>query len=196
MAVVYKHSKLNGEIFYIGISTGIKRPYSHLNRNKFWHNITNKYKYDINILFNNISYSEAIEIEKYLITYYGRVDKGTGSLINMTDGGEGVVGNIVSEEGRQRMSKSKMGEVWSEERRKNHKSGCTNRVLSKNARLMMSIHNAKTKSKKVIDTKTNIIYNTILDATICLGLNYSRTKAQLSGQNPNRTTLKILNNGL
>jgi len=104
MAIVYTHSKPDGEIFYVGISKNIYRPSSIKNRNKYWHNVVNKHGYVINILFNNVSYEEAKEIEMYLISYYGRKDLKTGNLVNMTIGGEGVVGNIVSEETKLKMS--------------------------------------------------------------------------------------------
>src|SRR5271157_215308 len=39
----------------------------------------------------------AFEGEKLLIDYYGRIDLGTGCLRNMTDGGEGTSGVLVSD---------------------------------------------------------------------------------------------------
>jgi group I intron endonuclease len=47
---------------------------------------------------------EAFELEKYCIALYGRVDLGTGILRNLTDGGEGVTGRIVSEEVKERIA--------------------------------------------------------------------------------------------
>jgi group I intron endonuclease len=48
--------------------------------------------------------NEAFELEKYCIALYGRVDLGTGILRNLTDGGEGVTGRIVSEEVKERIA--------------------------------------------------------------------------------------------
>ena len=47
------------------------------------------------------------EIE--LIAEYGRRDKRTGFLTNHTDGGEGIIGRVVTEETRAKMSTAKMG---------------------------------------------------------------------------------------
>lgn len=189
-AIVYSHSKLNGEIFYIGISNNIYRPYSKVNRTKYWHNIINKHSYKVDILCNGISYNEAISIEKYLILFYGRKDLKTGNLVNMTIGGEGVVGNIVSEETKLKMSISRKGTIWSNQHRINHK--ISRQIVSKETRDKISKNNAKTKSKKVIDTFTNKIYLSLIDACKNLQLNYNTTKAKLRGQNPNNTNLKYI----
>lgn len=48
------------------------------------------------------SESEAIEAEKFFISYYGREDLGTGCLLNMTCGGDGVGQNNKSGLGHRR----------------------------------------------------------------------------------------------
>jgi hypothetical protein len=91
--VVYRHIRLDkNEPFYIGISSRKRRPYDKHGRSSFWWNIINKTDYRIEILFDNLSWDEACEKEKEFIKLYGRRDLGLGSLINQTDGGEGVVG--------------------------------------------------------------------------------------------------------
>lgn len=52
----------------------------------------------------NLTESEAFNLEMYCITLYGRVDKGTGILYNMTDGGEGVWGRSHTEEAKKKIS--------------------------------------------------------------------------------------------
>lgn len=109
MAIIYRHLKPCGEVFYIGIGKTEKRAESKNNRNNHWTNIINKYGYEIQILKRDLSWEEACELEILLIAHYGRYDLGLGTLVNLTDGGEGIVGWIASDETRARMSESKKG---------------------------------------------------------------------------------------
>ena len=111
MAIVYEHVRNDtNEVFYVGIGVNEYRAYDIHNRNKHWKNIVNKVGYTINIIHNNIDYTDACEIEKSLISKYGRRDLGLGNLVNMTYGGEGVLGMIHSEESRQKMSEAREGD--------------------------------------------------------------------------------------
>jgi group I intron endonuclease len=111
MAIVYEHLRNDtNEVFYVGIGENEKRAYSKYNRNMYWHNIVNKHGYTINIIHNDISWEDACEIEKELIAKYGRKNLGLGNLVNCTDGGEGILGLVHSEETRQRISEAKKGE--------------------------------------------------------------------------------------
>ena len=96
MAIVYRHiRKDKNEPFYIGITnTDIKRPYTKYKRNNLWKNIVNKTDYEVDILFDDLTWEQAQEKEKEFIKLYGRIDLGTGTLVNMTDGGEGSPGVI------------------------------------------------------------------------------------------------------
>jgi hypothetical protein len=105
MKVVYKHIRLDDEsIFYIGIGDK-DRPYKKSGRNKHWSNIVNKHGYRVEIIYENVTTSFAIEKEIELIKKYGRLDIGTGGLVNMTDGGEGCNGIIHSESTKEKLSK-------------------------------------------------------------------------------------------
>lgn len=53
--------------------------------------------------------SAAFAFERMLIRLFGRKDFGTGCLRNLTDGGEGRVGAMVSEETRRKQSAAKKG---------------------------------------------------------------------------------------
>ncbi len=104
MAYVYKHIRLdNDEVFYIGISkdTNYKRAYSKYFRNRHWHYLTKKHGYKVEIIFENLSIEDAIKKEIELISLYGRKDLGKGSLVNMTDGGDGQIN--MSEETKQKL---------------------------------------------------------------------------------------------
>lgn len=60
----------------------------------------------------------AFEAERFLIAYYGRIDKGTGCLRNFTDGGEGPSGFVFTEIHRQKLRDNHRGENSAETRRK------------------------------------------------------------------------------
>jgi hypothetical protein len=111
MAYVYRHIRLDkNEPFYIGIGSDSK--YKRANarfkgdRNNIWNKIVAKTNYQVQILFDDISWEDAIEKEKEFIALYGRKDNSTGILANMTDGGEGVVGRIVERSLESRLKQS------------------------------------------------------------------------------------------
>lgn len=97
---LYRHLKPNGEVFYIGIGS-IYRANDKYRRSKFWKSIVSKYGYEVQILKNDLDLEEAIELEKILIAYYGRRDLKQGTLVNMTDGGEGVKGLVITDDIRE-----------------------------------------------------------------------------------------------
>jgi len=88
--VLYRHIRLdNNTTFYVGIGN-VDRPNKKSGRNKHWYNITSKTEYEVDILKSNLSWQDACELESILISFYGRKDLGIGTLVNMTDGGEGI----------------------------------------------------------------------------------------------------------
>jgi len=85
------------------------------------HNIVNKYGYEIEILKENLSWEEACELEKEYIKNIGRRDLGLGTLVNMTDGGDGTPGIIPTKESNMKRSeklKNKKRQPFSEETKK------------------------------------------------------------------------------
>ena len=90
------------------------------------------------ILKNNLTEKEAFKHEIYMISIFGRIDKGTGILRNKSDGGEGArtggIGNfrngklhkeetkkligsyhkgkIISEEQKEKLRKANTGKKW------------------------------------------------------------------------------------
>lgn len=75
-----------------------------------WHRIVKKHGYTIEITHENICWEEACTIERYLISFYGRHDLGLGNLSNMTDGGDGAINYIRSEELNKAHSEKMKGE--------------------------------------------------------------------------------------
>lgn len=92
MAIVYKHiRKDTNEVFYVGIGKTNKRAYSKFGRNPFWYNIVNKTDYIVEIIETGLDWNTACNREQYWIQYYGRKDLNEGTLVNLTNGGDGVV---------------------------------------------------------------------------------------------------------
>lgn len=91
MAIVYKHLKKNTkDLFYIGIGKNKQRAYSKESRNDKWHEIVNEYDFDVEIIYENLTKDEAAEIEKQLISKYGRIGfEEDGILVNIHSGGYG-----------------------------------------------------------------------------------------------------------
>jgi len=97
MAYVYQHIRLDtSEVFYVGIGSDNTFYRANLKckrcRTEHWHNIVKKHGYKIKIVANNISWEEACQTEKNLIKCIGRKINGSGSLVNITEGGEGIPG--------------------------------------------------------------------------------------------------------
>lgn len=111
MAYVYLHTRLDtNDVFYVGISSkddDFKRSRCKRLRSNYWKRITDKTQYRVDVVYRNISWEKACEIEIKLIKLYGRSDLGLGKLVNMTDGGEGLVG--ASEETIKKMSNAAKG---------------------------------------------------------------------------------------
>lgn len=110
MAIVYLHKRKDtNSVFYIGVGKDEKRAYQKIGRNKYWHNIVEKFGYEVQITHTNLVWDEAISIEKYLISFYGRKDLKLGLLCNLTDGGEGCLGVLFTDDRRKKISdKSKL----------------------------------------------------------------------------------------
>jgi hypothetical protein len=145
MAIVYEHIRNDtNEVFYVGIGAEEKRAFDKHRRNPHWKRIVNKVGYTVNIVYKDIEHKEAKKIEILLIEKYGRKNLGLGNLVNMTDGGEGALGVVVSEETRQKMSekqKSKtpmLGKTHSDETKQKISEANKGKTLSEEHRQKMS----------------------------------------------------------
>ena len=163
MAYLYRHIRLDkNEVFYIGIGSDnyYKRAYSKKYRNKYWNNIINKTNYDVEIVLDNLNKNNCIEKEIEFIKLYGRVDLKTGTLVNLTDGGEGLNGfnhsdsaklkisefqknKVFSKETKKKISESKIGKkrgnFHTEESKNKISESMKNRIISDETKLKMSL---------------------------------------------------------
>lgn len=110
---VYRHVRPDkNEPFYIGIGGGNRsnRPY---NRNRHWLNVyrLNNREIEVDILVDELTWKEACDLEIWWIAFYGRKDKGKGPLVNLTDGGDGTVGFIQSEDHKRKISNANKGNL-------------------------------------------------------------------------------------
>ena len=108
---VYRYIRLDkNEPFYIGIGTHnilhkrYKRAEVFKHSNIIWQRITEKSKYEIDIIFESNDYEEVKLKEIGFIKIYGRINKKTGCLANLTDGGEGCHGRVLSNETKKKIS--------------------------------------------------------------------------------------------
>jgi hypothetical protein len=111
---VYLHRTIEGIPFYIGIGTkqygdheNIKLKYSRaysFTRSSFWKRIVNKYGYTVEILLESNDYDLIKDQEVHFIKFYGRINTGEGTLCNLTDGGDGTLNKVYTEEGRKKLS--------------------------------------------------------------------------------------------
>jgi hypothetical protein len=102
-----------------------------------------------NIIFiqKEMTNEDACKLEIELIASHGRLDKQTGYLANLTDGGESTVGWICSEETKAKISKAHKGKCHisleglakHSERMKGERNPFYNKTHSKETRLKMSV---------------------------------------------------------
>lgn len=127
MAYLYRHMRLDkNEVFYIGIGSDeegeYKRAFSKHNRSFHWKNITIKTDYQVEIILDDLTWEEACLKEIEFIKLYGRKDLNEGTLINLTDGGDGALGLIFSETHKKKIGESNKGKhsdyIFTEEHKK------------------------------------------------------------------------------
>jgi hypothetical protein len=147
MAYVYRHIRLDkNEPFYIGIGSDSNGKYArskeHRKRNEIWNKIVYKTEYRVEILIDDLTWEETCEKEKEFIELYGRKDLGTGCLVNMTNGGEGNYGRVLSNETKLKISNSNKGKIIPKE------------IIEKiRLKLIGKVHSDETKEKMSLSHK-------------------------------------------
>lgn len=220
MPYVYRHIRLDkNQPFYIGIGSDEK--YSRANdlkpkrRNFIWRNIASKTNIIVEIIFDNLTWNECCEKEKEFIKLYGRIDNSTGILSNLTDGGDGSVGIIISQERRKILSNNFSGKgnpmygkthpkiIIEQIRQKNLNRIAWNRGLNTGENKKLSISkkgclawnkglynvNGKGNSKIVLNLDNGIFYDSCKEASITYCFKHTTLKSKLNGTNKNNTNL-------
>lgn len=206
---LYRHiRKDSNEPFYIGIGTkplkynGIRTEYkraydtSPKKRSIFWTNVFIKSNKDIEvqILFESTNYNLIKQKEQEFILLHGRKDNAKGSLVNLTEGGEGVLGMIVSEKTRKLISEKNIGRKQSEETirkiKLNHASKQVGyiKIMSEESKHKLSeLNTGKYLEREVYCIETGIKYNSIRELCNAMfnGKGASKVISCLSDKYPN-----------
>lgn len=136
--------KSDGTPYYIGKGCG-ERCYKK-------HNVSvPNDKSKIVFLEKNLSEIGALALERRMIAWYGRKDAGNGILLNMTDGGDGTSGRVVSEETRKKMSKAKKNRKISITAKKRMSEAAKRRVRRPHTEETKQKLSLKHKNKKLSD---------------------------------------------
>ena len=153
MAYVYRHIRLDtNQPFYIGI--GSDNTYYRANkksqRNIHWKRVVAKTDYEVEIMLDDLTWEQACEKEKEFIKLYGRYNYG-GILTNITEGGDGTLGHILTKESKEKLSNSikewhKTYKISDEERKR---SSIRFKELNKNKEFVEKRTNALKNSEKL-----------------------------------------------
>jgi len=138
---VYVYMRPDGSYYYVGKGKGV-RAWNHSRKERIKAQPDNT---KIVIVAHGLSENEAHQLEVKLIKLHGRKDIGTGILRNITNGGEGASGLIVSPENKKAMSDRMTGEknhmkLPKHRLRQSEKMKGTNHPLAKSIDLAAAHH--------------------------------------------------------
>jgi hypothetical protein len=120
----YAYLREDGTPYYVGKGKGSRVYQKHSK-------IPVPPKNRIIFLKQNLTEEEAFKHEKYMISVLGRKDLGTGILRNLTDGGEGSSGVIMSDDHKSKISKKLKNRVFTLKHRKNLSDAQKGKKLTK-----------------------------------------------------------------
>ena len=203
--LVYRHRRLdNNDIFYVGISSNSKRPFDFKKRSKFWKRVTSNTKFIVEIIVDNISKDKAIDLEMLLISEYGRRDLKTGTLVNMTEGGEGTKGCIPHNKGgigfkhseetlnMMRGSNNSMyGKKHNEATKLKIADKSKGRLFSDESRLKMSNKrkgHLNSQAKPILDINTGVFYYSMNEIVELYGYKKPNLSMMLNNKRTNKTS--------
>jgi hypothetical protein len=177
MAYVYRHIRLDkNEPFYIGIgiSKNYHRAYSKKGRNKIWKSIINRSKYDVEIIFDDLTWEQACQKEMEFIKLYGRIDNKNGTLSNLTDGGDGTIGVNAWNKGKKLSKKHIESLSKAQTGLKRSKESITKAIETKK-------NSFSVKGKIVLNNQNGIYYCSVSEAAKTIGKKQSYLSKVLNG---------------
>lgn len=200
MAYVYRHVRLDkNEVFYVGIGSDDEgnfiRANFKYNRNIVWHRIVAKTDYIVEIVLDDLTWEEACKKEKEFIKLYGRKKSG-GTLCNLTDGGEGILGYKHSPQSLAKLhegykkrprpseiTKKKIGAFWAGKVRTKE----FGEKISK-GKLKCKWNNQKL---IILNTEIGTFYYSVYEAAEAHNFKYHTLWNKLTGRRSNNTNLII-----
>jgi hypothetical protein len=184
MAIVYRHHRLDkNEVFYVGIGNKESRALDMVHRNHIWKGIKSRSEVDVEIVARDLSWELACELEQLMISEYGRIDLHSGTLANLTDGGDGSVGVKQSQETIDKRANSNRGRKNTEETKRKMSEARKGIVFTAE-----HLENLRTShlgqkgwnAKEVIDLQTGFAYDSLREGCLSVGVSY---KAEWAKQN-------------
>lgn len=179
---IYRHIRPDtNEVFYIGKGNNLdkrrseyRRAYQLSGRTQFWRSVVSKNNgiFDVEIIYDCQTEEEANIKEIEFIKLYGRKDLNKGTLVNLSNGGEGVMGVVFTKDTIEKRSGRN---------HYNYKGG-----------LMIKYREEKEARKNkisVINTETKETFRTITDAANSIGGRVSTLARYLNGTKTNKTSL-------
>jgi len=177
MAYLYRHIRLDkNEPFYVGIGSDndYKRAYNKKGRSYSWKDIAYKVPYKVEIMLDNLIWDDACIKETEFIALYGRVDLGKGTLVNMTNGGDGQFGRKINEQTRDKMRKPKsnkskhnmkLSHINRDYLYLKNKAGAKKGIKKSEKHIQSLKEAADNKKIKIYCPEINIIFNSLTEAS-------------------------------
>jgi hypothetical protein len=184
---IYFHKRADdGVVFYVGIGIG-RRAYRESNRSQFWKRIAEKHGYTIEFPHKELTQDEAKQLEIHYISAFGRIDRGTGTLCNMTDGGDGRTGYKCTDETKEKMRKASTGVKFTEERKRKIGEKSRERkswsVLPKEKSEQHRKNLAKSRKDKKAVICDGVLYESQSQASKAYGISASGIKSRCESYN-------------